>query len=59
MTRKHYRVFASIISRMRKGLFSGDIHGNILINELETICVEEFAKDNPRFNATKFREAAR
>ena len=59
MTRKHYKVFAALLSRMRAKLSTTDICGRDTIDEFETICVEQFAKENPRFNAAKFREAAR
>ena len=59
MTRKHYKAFAELLSKMRKELPNGDFHGEALIDKFETACVEQFAKENSRFNAAKFREAAR
>ena len=59
MTKKHYKVFAALISKMRAGLANGQRTGKDIINEFETVCVEEFAKENQAFNITKFMEAAR
>ena len=59
MTKKHYKVFAALISKMRAGLRDGYIQRVDIINEFETVCIEEFDKENPAFNITKFMEAAR
>ncbi len=59
MTKKHYKVFAAVISKMRLAARAGHTHPEDIINEFETVCVEEFAKENPAFNITKFMEAAR
>ena len=59
MTKKHYKVFAALISKMRKGFRNDYTYGEDIINEFETVCVEEFAKENPAFNICKFMEAAR
>ena len=59
MTRKHYIVFAALISKMRAGLADGHYSGKDIINEFETVCITEFAKENPHFNIMKFREATR
>ena len=59
MTKKHCEVFAVLISKMRAGLANGDLSGKDIINEFQTVCVEQFAKENPAFKITKFMEAAR
>ena len=59
MTKKHYKVFAALISKMRKRCASGGDRREDIINEFETVCVEMFAEENSAFNITKFMEAAR
>ncbi len=59
MTKQHYKVFAALISKMRLAAAAGYTHPTDVINEFETVCVEEFAKENSHFNITKFMEAAR
>ncbi len=59
MTKKNYAAFAALISKMRLAAAAGYTHPEDIINEFETVCVEEFAKENPAFNITKFMETAR
>ena len=59
MTKKYYKAFAATLSKMRERFRNDYTYGDDIINAFEVVCVEQFAKDNPHFNAAKFREAAR
>jgi len=50
MSRKHYREFADILNRSKnKGHWS-------FKTVIDDLCIM-FKRDNPRFNASKFKEA--
>ncbi len=65
MSKKNYIAFASILKAARGYNRSWEYNKEIksaieeVIDNIEASMIEIFLNDNPRFNADKFREAAR
>ena len=59
MTRHDYRIIAAALKKAREELGHplGD-HCTTILDSLEEAWIELFAKDNPRFSPTKFKEAS-
>ncbi len=57
MTRKQYRRIAKYLHQARQH-YKNDLPMVIILDRLENFWIDILARDNPRFNAAKFKEAS-
>jgi hypothetical protein len=57
-TRRHYEDFADLLADLHLQNAAFTVRKQV-VDDLEAACIALFTRDNPRFNAERFRKAAR